>query len=342
MTKILAAVALHAQRVHLTPCSGGPPHGLDAAAKGIGTMDACTRVGVVMLSAAAVLGCASPTRPIDWDRLQAEARLVDSPPGLHVLSGQGRQTWTDGEVTLRTVPLGLAGASGLRLVADVRGKTAGPVPFIVDTGSTGSIVSWASPLADELIVSRSKTFHVAAGRADSGYMGSLPRVSIGSMWTSDLAVGVVEKPSTNAEPMNILGMIHLFHTQLNYDGAWTLRSGAFRRDPLPAAWTMVQFEQGTPFVRIVDSEGNTRFGVIDTGAPRSVVAQGLPEGEYVIPATDGTAAMRVQVSGTAPWGELKIAGYTISLFIGMDVLESRPSRMTFDQGVWAIAPSDPR
>ncbi|MCC7137585.1 MAG: aspartyl protease family protein [Planctomycetes bacterium] len=295
-----------------------------------------------LVAAAAVAGvgaCAPARRPIDWQAVEREGRLVDKPEGIDVLKGGQQFRWGDGEVELTVNHVGGPLRTGARLFVDLQGADGSPTPFLVDTGTTASFLSSTAPLAREVRIARKATYQVEHGRKDVGHLGYLPTVRMGPLSGRDLAVGITELSHTAREPANVLGLIHIFHTQMEYDGGgWWLRSGATRRPATESGWTLVRLELGTPFVRVRDPSGQEVYAMVDTGANASAAVQGYPEGDYTVLAADGSVALRIPARHTAPWPGLEQSGYKISVVIGMDALSSRPSRLTLDQSAWSFPP----
>jgi len=291
------------------------------------------------LTAALLPACTGSRTAIDWDRIQAEGRLVARPLGLKILRGEQPHDWGDGIVRLRAVSSGLF-QPGHRLVTTVTGATGNATPFLLDTGSDGSYLSTTAPLAAEARISR-MPFRVAQGRRDEGYLGYLPEAHLGTLAATNLALGLIEKEHTPKQAANVLGFRHLFSTQMEHErGRWRLRSGRFRRAAADAGWIVVRLVRGLPLVRVRCPDGEFRYALIDTGANASVAVAPSPEGEYTLLAENGSHVLDISVRFTVDWRGLNIGGREIAVLIGMDALAGRDWRLTLDQGVWAFPPAE--
>lgn len=291
----------------------------------------------VLLLAAA---CTPARAPVDWQSVRREGRVADE-ARLDALMRQNDYRFGDGEVALsfeRTMtPL----IDAPQLMAHSRNSTGQTTTLIVDTGSAGTLIGARSPLAEDVYVS--KQAFKSTGYVIGGYLGYLERLRIGALEGPALAVGVAERVHERYAPSNILGVIALYHTQLEHRyGRWTLRSGRNRLPVTEPGWIRVPLERGTQVVRLTGPDGKQVYGMIDTGATDCCVVPPTPKGYYRLSAEDGRLALRVPADDSADWKSFRMAGYDISVVIGMDVLASREWRLTLDEGVWAIAPGPQR
>ena len=79
-----------------------------------------------------LLGCSSPSTPVDWKQLEASGRAVETPAGMDVMIGQGKFHWTDGTVPLEVVPIKSTFTRGMRLstwVTGAQGNRTRPDPM---------------------------------------------------------------------------------------------------------------------------------------------------------------------------------------------------------------------
>ena len=285
--------------------------------------------------------CAKRTSTrVDWASLEAAGRVVEQPAGMDVMYAKAQFLWGDGSVPVQ--PIAVAGgiARGVRLTVPISGAQGNETRFMIDTGSTGSLLSSDAPLGREVMLS--KVPFQSTGTSARGYLGHLPLVRMGSLQARDLTVSLVMDSVIADVERNILGIQHLFHTQLEHRaGAWTLRSGSARLPVSEAGWTEVRLLPGTPVLEVRGPQGETVKALMDTGAFHSfAIAQGS-KGTYVLPGIDGSVAHRFVVNKkeNRRIDPRAFAGHEISLVLGNDVLQSRDWRLTFDQSVWAFAPA---
>lgn len=292
----------------------------------------CAIAGALLL-----LGCSSPATPIDWKQIEASGRAVKTPAGMGVIMGQGQFRWSDGTVPLQVVPIKSTLARGMRLSTWLTGAQGNRTRFLLDTGSVGTLIGARSPIASEAMISRMRVNAVGPAGA-TGYMGHLPEVHMGPLTGRDVAVAVVTDSKIPEVERNIVGIVHLFHTQIEHlEGRLTLRNGADRRPKTEAGWQVVPFEPGTPVVRVLDPNGQLRMALVDTGAFTTHAVAGAPKGAWVLPGPDGGAVHQFEVRKSSGRAGV-MGGHRFELVIGMDLLASRDWRMTFDEATWAFAP----
>ncbi len=296
---------------------------------------------IALLSVAVSLpACTRRAAAIDWARLEAEDRLVERPAGMDVLMGKGSHRWTDGVAHLELVPIRSVTTRGVRLTGWVSGARGARSRFILDTGSVGSLLSVNSALAPEVVLSRIP--FRTGGASARGYIGHLPVMTLGGMQSRDVTVSVVTASEIPASERDIVGIVHLYHTQLEHRaGAWTLRSGRARLAATEPGWAIVRLEPGTPVVRVRGPDGRTVKALIDTGAYESFAVQQAPVGSYTLTADHGGVAHRfpVRTRRNRVVDAASFGGHEIHIVIGMDMLVGREWRFTPDEGVWAFAPN---
>ena len=252
---------------------------------------------------------------------------------------EGRYIWTDGTVDLELVPVAGMLTRGMRLTTTVTGAQGNATRFMLDTGSVGSLLAMDAPIADEMMLSRMP--FQAVGTHAQGYLGHLPIVRMGQVQGRDLTVAVTTGSALPDMERNILGIVHLFHTQLEHRGSqWTLRSGSARLARTEPGWADVRLESGTPILRVQDPADRPVYALIDSGAYESLAVGTSTTGTYRIRGTDGAEVQRVDVRRRHEQSidPRAYGGYETGLILGMDVLTSRDWRMTFDESTWAIAP----
>ena len=290
-----------------------------------------------LLCALVPLSC-SQTQAVDWAAYERAGRIVDQPAGLDVLMGKAQYHWSDGSVPLELIAVDSVLTPGVRLGTWVSGACGNPTRFLLDTGSVGTLLGQSAPLARELYLSRIpfQTF----GTEMRGYMGHLPEVRMGPLMGRDLVVNVITESPLPASEQNILGIVHLYHTQLEHRGGrWTLRSGSARLAVTEPGWATARLEPGTPIVQVHDPGDKPVYALIDTGAFHSFAVGSCSRGTYELHGLDGTVLHRIAIDQKKNRQVGPLAGYTIGVVIGMDVLRSREWRMTFDQSTWSFAPS---
>lgn len=276
----------------------------------------------------------------DWKGLEEQGRIVEDKATVQSVMERERYTWSDGTVALQAMyerhPMG----KSLRLTTELNSPQSGSgTPFVVDTGSSSSWLSWGAPLAQGALVSKQIRCVVAYGTQSSGHGGYVPDVSLGPLRGTDLPIALREQNHSLGSPSNVLGFPHFFHTQMEHtDGQWLLRSGTDRAAVIPAGWRHVSFIPGLPLVRIVDPTGRETIALLDTGAPENYALQGAPRGTYSLRTSNGQEKLEVPALKTGPWPVATLYGYRVTMLIGMDWLASRDWRMTFDKATWAFAP----
>jgi len=283
--------------------------------------------------------CSSAGRPIDWASARQEGRVQADTTELRNRLDETQHYWTDGGAQLLVVEEGGGLARSRRLILQGYGAGRVQTPFLVDTGSSGSMLSASSALGREAVVYEKSHFKVLQGKPAQGYLGTLPELNFGTMSRRDVVIGIVEREHTLEDPVNVLGLPDFFHAQLEHKGGrWFLRSQAKRLPPREAGWLHVPMVRGYPLGTREDPRGQAVFGLIDTGAPTRFAVTPSPRGAYRLRAEDGSVAMEILVSRTVGWRGLNLEGRKISVLIGMDALGARDGRFTFNQAVWSMAP----
>ncbi len=303
-------------------------------------MSTVSRSCILLTITSILVGCTRTNHDVDWARLEAAGRVVDKPAGLDVLLGKAAHRWTDGSVGLELMPVETLVHRGVRLTTQVSGSQGHETRFMLDTGSVGSLLGMNAPLAREVILSRIPFKSV--GTHATGYVGHLPLVRMGQIEGRDLTVSLVTSSIIPDSERNILGIVHLFHTQLEHRRRrWTLRSGSARLAASESGWVSARLEPGAPVLRVRGPAGQTIKALIDTGAYESFAFGSSPSGSYAIPAAGGGVAHRfgVRTHKDRVIDAASFGGHEIGLVIGMDVLTSREWRLTLDEGTWSFAPA---
>jgi len=321
--------------------------GSSAAVPSVGVLwralgpSSAARCSLLVTSCAALLfllvACARTATPVDWATLEAEGRVVTEPLGLGVQDVR----WTDGSLELELAPVKGPFSHGVRLVTWVSGAEGNRTRFILDTGTTGSLLAGNAPLAREVFVSR-MPFRTVGTHAQ-GYMGHLPVARMGPLVGRDLSVGVVTGSRARGSERNVLGIVQLFHTQWERrDGRWTLRSGAAQRAPSEEGWAVVRLERGVPVLRVEGPDGHPLYALLDTGAFQSFAVGSGTTGTYRLRTSDDSQeevhAVVVRRKEDSVVDPRFFGGYEIGVVLGMDVLTTRDWRLTFDQATWAFPP----
>jgi len=284
------------------------------------------------------MGCATPTTPVDWERLEAAGRVVEKPAGMDVLLGDKPFRWTDGTVPLELAAMPNILRRGVRLSTWISGEGEWETPFILDTGSVGTLLGARSMLASEAKISR-MPFNAVGPVGAKGYMGHVPLMRMGALEARDVGVAIVTSSDLAESEHNILGILHLWHTQIEHlGGRCTLRNGADRLPLTEAGWNVVKFRSGTPIVEVRNPDGGMVNALVDTGAFATVAVNGARAGTWTLLAEDGSIAHRMEVRKTLRHTG-SMGGFPFDLMIGMDVLRSRHWRMTFDESTWAFKPT---
>ena len=284
--------------------------------------------------------CATARAPLDVAAWEAEGRVLPAGEASRLLDMRRPVPWTDGEVELRRESVGTLFSQGWRLHAELEGSSGTRTTMLVDTGSSFTMVSTSAPLARDLLLGRGHRFGIANKPGEAGYLALLPRARLGPLQGRDLPVAITDRVSTRGSPVDLLGIHHVFHLQLEGDTQrWWLRSGSFRRQPVEAGWSRVPLIPGTQFLRVRSPSGSNVLAMLDTGAWTSTVVNGAAEGGYEVLDELGQSVLHIEASDSVDWPGMQWQGEPIVLLIGMDALSQRPCRITFDAATWAVPPS---
>lgn len=283
--------------------------------------------------------CATARAPLDVAAWEAEGRVLPAGEESRLLDVRRPIQWTDGEVELRRERAGTLFSDGWRLLAELGGPSGTRTTMLVDTGSTFTMVSTSAPVARDLLLGRGHRFGIANKPGEAGHLGLLPEARLGPLQGRDLPVAITDRVSTRGSPVDLLGIHHVFHLQLEGDTQrWWLRSGSFRRSSMEPGWSRVPLVPGTPLLHVRTPSGATALAMLDTGAWISTVVEGAKEGTYDVIDEGGHAVLRVDARDSVDWPGMQWQGEPIVLLIGMDTLSERPCRITFDAATWALPP----
>ena len=283
-----------------------------------------------------LVACTPSRAPVDFEAVAREGRLADDATLERLIAVQDYH-FGDGEVALRYERTIAPLIKAPQLFVDGTNSEGRATTFLVDTGASGTLIGARSSLARDVFVSRKRFSSV--GYEIDGVLGYLPRLRIGDLVGPELAVAIAEREHARHAPSNILGIIQLFHTQLEHHAArWTMRAGAARQPARVPGWQHVPLIQGTQLVHLTGADGRVVVGMIDTGATRSVVVPPTAEGTYRLLADDGAVVLGVPANDDVDWSGMRMGGRDVQVVIGMDVLTDRDWRLSCYVGVLAVAP----
>ncbi len=296
----------------------------------------CCLVGAGLLLAA----CTPARAPVDWASVEREGRTANEAK-LEMLLAVQDYHFSDGELPLRYERTIAPLIEAPQLFVEGASASGASTTFIVDTGAGGTLIGARSSLARDVYVSRRRFQGI--GYQIDGYLGYLPELRLGPLVGPDLAVAVAERAHARHAPSNILGIIQLFHTQIEHSGArWSMRSGTARLPARETGWQHVPLLQGTQLVHLRGPDGRVVVGMIDTGATDSFAVPPTVEGNYRLLAEDGTLVLTVPADDEVEWRDFKMGGRAVQVIIGMDVLAERDWRLSCYEGLWALAPAPTR
>ena len=283
-----------------------------------------------------LIACTPSRAPVDFEAVEREGRVADDATLDRLITVQDYH-FSDGEVALRYERTIAPLIKAPQLFVDGTNSQGASTTFLVDTGASGTLIGARSSLARDVFVSRRRFQSV--GYQIDGVLGYLPGLRIGPIVGPELAVAIAEREHARHAPSNILGIIQLFHTQLEHKGGrWTLRTGAARHSARVQGWQHVPLIRGTQLVHLTGADGRVVVGLIDTGATRSHVLPPTTEGTYRLLAEDGAVVLGVPADDEVDWQGMRMGGHDVQVLIGMDVLTSRDCRLSCYEGLWAIAP----
>ena len=288
-----------------------------------------------VLLAVALGGCR--TERVDWDAFEERGQVVDALPAFEAFNSE--HYWSAGSTQLQIQEGRTLFGAHKRLTVTVHGAQGNATPFVVDTGSIATTLSTTAPLMREGVISRKHRYRVLQGNVGEGHMGQVARMRMGTMQLQDVLVALDPAPHSLNNPSNIIGIRHIWNTQLAHDrGRWSISTFSQAKPASEPGWDRVAFVPGYPLVSVRTPAGRDAYALIDTGAPRSFAVRPFSTGVYTLPTVDGRTALRIRAEDDVDWKGLQIDGKRIELLIGMDTLASRSWRMTFRSNTWSFAP----
>jgi len=306
----------------------------------------CRLLLAAALAAAAAAGCARSGRG-RW--------APPSPPGAVPAAsrcGFARQGFTTPpfDWTGERAPLVRRGVPGYpmsRLVLDAKDSRGGTTEFLLDTGTSCVLLAHTAPAARDATLGIER-LEILANSGSTSFIGRdavVPAIDLGGLKGTNVPVFVLERSHDLRSPANVLGMVLMTGLALVHEpgDAWSL----VRADRLAPASTGVrtvrQEAPGLPVVRLAGPAGEEVFALVDTGTPTSLFAAGSAPGRYRLADTEGQTILDVRALHQAPWGPLRAGGRLITVWIGLDALESRPWTMDFSTGAWTfpVTPAEP-
>lgn len=286
-------------------------------------------------------GCRAPAAPpIDMERVRAEGRALQQPPlqalvwTQHGPMGDAPFVWTGDRAELSVVEARVLFVSGRRLVVDAFGSAERRAAFVVDTGTTFTSLSTASPLSETAHVWEAS--RVAGGGAPAGRLGVVPTMRIGGLTGRD--VGVALRPAAHSleRPQNLIGQDLLRGLLLRHAGGrWTL----LRRTPEAVAADRPEFvvpllAPGLPMVRVRDPNGAQRFALIDTGAPMAVPTVRSPRGAWHLEGFRDALPISAAAGTTEGSPHFRLGEWPIALLIGLDSLSAADWVLDLEGAEW--------
>ena len=298
----------------------------------------------VLAAVTALSACSS--RRVDVPPPSQEARTYAKPPRYRSFGVDGPTfadaptfRWSSGRTRLAIERAHwLVGGSRLDAtgVADGRSDS-----FILDTGSTSSTISSASPLAASLrfVVRPTDAIRSANfGDARSTEDGALPVLRVGDLEGHDVPFRVKGAEHSRAAPANVLGADLLQAAAIErVEGAWWLVSEP--RAPWAGATSVPLSRPGVAVVTLVDAKGAKVNALLDTGAPMCIAFADAGEGPWTLRGPGGTALLTVRDAkraGKRP-SLLRAAGTPFEILVGLDALDAGTWRLDLERGVWEFA-----
>lgn len=279
------------------------------------------------------LGCAQ--------RRERPALVAPSPAppaGTSAALGDEVVAWAGARATLAR--RGPASHPRSRLVLDGRDASGATTEFLVDTGTSRTLLSSRSPAA-RTSSAAGRPLLLSANQGVTSFHGHdarLPALDVGGLVARDLPVFLVDRDHSLHRPGNVLGMTWMADLHLTHDAgasSWTLE-----RRPDGSAGRRgkgVRLEgPGFPVVSVVDERGSRAFALIDTGAPHSLVARGARAGRYRVVADDGTTLLTIDARTPAPWDGLAPRGRRLAVWIGLEDLERASFTIDFPAARWVF------
>lgn len=231
---------------------------------------------------------------------------------------------------------------GRRLIVPVRDARGGLTELVVDTGSSLTLLSACSDLADQVVYSADT--EVDTGRR-RGAAGVLPRLELGGIVCPRVPVAVLDDRHSRAAPANLLGGIPLTGLVLCHTLAtdrWWLRGGpGARAVPDGEGHTVSLLQRGLPVVRLYDGSGSVVHALIDTGAPftHASVRSGLRGVPLTLADDTGRTLLTVTASRSIDW-RMDVDGTPVDVYLGLDDLARLGFELDIDGGVLRVATED--
>jgi hypothetical protein len=237
---------------------------------------------------------------------------------------------------------GVAGYPRSRLVLDATDGRGGTTEFLLDTGTSCVLLAHTAPAARDatLGIERLELLANSGATSFTGRDAVLPSLDLGGLRGVQVPVFVLERSHDLRAPANVLGMVLLTGLALVHGphDAWSLvRADRAARPPQDSRLVRQQ-APGLPVVRLEGPDGGTVYALVDTGTPTSLFAAGSVPGRYRLADTQGQTVLEVRAVQQAPWRTLRAGGHPITVWIGLDALESRPWTMDFSTGEWTFPP----
>lgn len=297
------------------------------------------RAAALLCALSVVLAGAGCARRLDRTGLAAPA--PPSPAGASGPSaalGDEVVAWEGVRATMAR--RGPASHPRSRLVIDGRDASGATTEFLVDTGTSRTLLSSRSPAA-RTASAAGRPLLLSANQGVTSFHGHdarLPALDVGGLAARDLPVFLVDRDHSLHRPGNVLGMTWMADLHLTHDAgasSWNLDRRGGR--PAERGGKSVRLEgPGFPVVSVVDDHGSRAFALIDTGAPHSLVARGARAGRYRVVADDGTTLLTIQARTPAPWDGLAPRGRRLAVWIGLEDLERASFTLDFPAARWVF------
>jgi hypothetical protein len=300
---------------------------------------------VVLLAGIALAGCRSrplEAPPIDVARLGAQGRVLDRPPAqpstwcVEGPIGSGTYRWGGSGSALSIRAARTAGGTMPRLAVDVKGVDGRTTPFLVDTGSSCTTLSTASPLASH---ARVWPWARVFCRGREGRLAVVPRLEVGSLVGRDATVQLLASTHSWEEPANVLGEDLLRGLLLRHvGGRWDLvpRTAA----PAGVAREVPLLAPGLPMVRVVDERGRPGFGMIDTGAPEAIATTRASLGRWRVVGLGDAMVLDARESFDAP--DPRVGRWRVDVLIGLGPLSRADWVLDMEGAAWRFLATAPR
>ncbi|MBL9086873.1 MAG: retroviral-like aspartic protease family protein [Planctomycetia bacterium] len=298
-------------------------------------------------STLALASCRAATAPpLDLERMRTEGRVREQPP-VHPLvwtttgpNGGVPFVWGGDQADVAFTHARVLFVSMPRLVVHATDPRGRRTEFVLDTGTTWTSISTASPLAEDVSVWEGS--RVASRGSAAGRIAVLPVLQLGGLTGRDVEVAVVPRPHDLGKPGNLIGQDLLRGLLLRHRaGRWTL----LRRSPEAAAADRPAFivpllAPGLPMVRVRDPSGAPRFALIDTGAPMDIPTARTSGGRWQLEGFPNALPLQAPEGTTDATAHLRVRDWPISLLIGLRSLSAADWVLDLEAGEWRfLAPS---